>query len=465
MPPRLNILDDFISAIEGLVERPTPAPRQPMRGAGSTGPQAGPDLEAARRAAGPARASAEGAAAVQNELQEFLPVPESRGSMAARASTAGAAAIRQEFEALISQAQANPETRFRGELRPDVRSTPPSAVPPTGLQNAPLSTQQLQGVMQRTGRQAQRPPSPATRTFTGSDEAKRLAAAERLRANEVPDRPRLPTPAQTSTRQALTPSQATQPQTARVSPTAQPVNWEAPAAQQFFDTHMRTPLGMNPQQFEQYYFAGYVRQASIRVAGSHLHVDGTVRAPQDMVARNAQGREIRVPSGTYLGAIRRQFIPRERTVYNAYFALDSQYQGMGVAKQIFRNQIDVYRRMGNIDKVTVSAGLDGGGHTWARFGFVPDRADWISNRQQMLSRLRGVTNLDPAHRALAESIIRRDNPIYARALAGMPMAAGAQEGVLGRKLMAGTHWHGTLDLRNPRDMNYFDAYVAPRSRQ
>lgn len=461
MPPRLNILEDFISAIEGLVPQAERPARAPMRTPAPAG-GGGPDLEAARRLAGPARASQAGEEAVSaatrpertQALRRTLETPESR------AAITGHAAIAQEFESLIRQAQANPEVRFRGELRPDIRSQPPAPPqPPTGLQNAPLSTQQLQSVIQRTGRQAQA-------RLSNEEVGRKLQSAQRPPSPATPPN-RLPTPAQTTIpgRQALTPSQASQPQTARTAAPARPVNWEEPATRQFFDTHIRKPLGMNPQQFEQYYFAGYVRNPRVYASSGQLQLTGDIRAPTDMVARNARGEETRVPAGTYLGTINRQIMPGSRSVYNALFALDQQYQGMGIAKQIFRNQIDVYRRMGNIDTVKVSAAKSGGGHSWARFGFVPDARDWISNRREMLSRLRATQNLTPEHRALAERIINSDNPIYARALAAMPMAEGAREGMLGRKLMAGTHWRGTLDLRNPRDMNYFDAYVGPAAAQ
>lgn len=520
MPERANILSEFLSAIEGLVERPQRTPRQPMRAPPA---ETGPDLEAARRLAGPVRASQAGEEAVRGAL-----APESR------ASQMGNAAIRQEFDALISNAQRNPEQRFRGELRPDVRPQPPQPQPPSGLQNAPLSTSQLQSVVNRFGRRAQATPPerPDVREAfnrslragevpgTPQYEARRTQARN-LPAPPAPEQqiihryepgpqtpgpdftniPRRPNPLvqvpgqrgsgqfiagqrvpsqnlaprtyPPTARQPITPSRATQPQTARTAPSAAPrtpYSWQTglrdqEPARQFFDTHIRAQTGLNPEQFTKYYFADYVRNPHVRVAGNTMHIGGTVRAPRDMVARNAQGQEVRIAAGTYLGEIRRQITPGSREVYNEYFALSQEYQGLGVARQVFRNQIDVYRRMGGIDRVKVNAGLDGGGHTWARFGFVPTSESWIANRQQFLGRLRSIQNLTPARRAAVEALIRNDDPMSARALAALPMVKGGEGSGLGRKIMMNSGWRGYLDLRNPRDMNYFDGYVGPAAPQ
>jgi hypothetical protein len=255
----------------------------------------------------------------------------------------------------------------------------------------------------------------------------------------------------------LTPSRAGQTQSQRVASPTDP--WANPGVAQWVQQH---GLGKSGQEFGRRYFAGLMERPSAYTSadGDVLHMSGNLRTPPSgWTLRSRDGTQVQIPGGTTLGNITRTISARDRLAYNNYFELDERFHRLSIAKTLLKAQVALYRRMG-LDKVTVSAGLSGGGHSWARFGFIPDANGWQSLRDRLLSRLERVTGLDPNYKAAVVRMLQSNDPTTLRDVAKLGMTPGAnEESRLGQRLLRGEGWRGTLDLRDPETMRHFDEYV------
>jgi hypothetical protein len=262
----------------------------------------------------------------------------------------------------------------------------------------------------------------------------------------------------------LTPSRVGQSQSQRVAPPADP--WVDPDVARWV---RQRGLGKSGQEFGRRYFAGLMERPQIYTTsgGGTLHMSGDLRVPPSgWTLRRQDGSQVQIPGGTTLGNMTRTINARDRYAYNNYFELDDRFHRLSIAKTLLKAQVALYRRMG-LDKVTVSAGLSGGGHSWARFGFIPDANGWQTLRGAILARLdrleaTGLGPLDPAYEADVRQLLRNDDPVTLRRVArlGMTPGANADSGSgLGQYLLRGLGWRGTLDLRDAATMRHFDEYV------
>lgn len=130
----------------------------------------------------------------------------------------------------------------------------------------------------------------------------------------------------------------------------------------------------------------------------------------------------------------------DKKVLMMNFTLSKELQGMGVGREVFRKQLDVFDSMG-IEELSVTAGLDRGGYAWARHGYLPKPTQvWdlgISIRKR-------VDNL--------KSILRPEEYTglmkLADALPNHPEALwGVSDSRYGNQILSGTVWGGYLDLK------------------
>lgn len=280
-------------------------------------------------------------------------------------------------------------------------------------------------------------------------------------------------------RQPLVPSQAAQlaPGAARAPPAAPPRPWieQSATARSALEQHVTRRIGLTPTQFADEYFAGLANDTwSSSAYGNHsLQMSGQATMPRDMTLRRRDGTTVTIARGTVLGRMDRTIYWGDHA-YNGLFSLNSQYQGLGIAKAVLKRQIALYRQLG-IDKVKVNAGLDGGGHVWNLFGFTMDRSNWNDLRHaapaggspgQLRRRLGEVRagDLTPQQLDLAKRLLDDPNPRAAWRLADMrwPVRLGSSQTPvpLGRALFKGSGWSGTMDLTDAETNARFDAYVA-----
>jgi hypothetical protein len=211
----------------------------------------------------------------------------------------------------------------------------------------------------------------------------------------------------------------------------------------------------NEQEFAERYFGGmYNRFINFEFVQRGYEINGpelSFRGPL-------------IANGRNVGRITRTIYPENGVAFNNYLALNENQQGRGIAKRLLSGQVDIYQQM-NLDRVEVSTGLDRGGYAWARYGFLPSEEEWREVRYEASDRVRPILNdLTSTERVLLWSVLKMNDPHAIWALAQLATPVGANEVPLGKYLLSGNDWHGTLDLKDPVTMEKFDNYVGRKKK-
>jgi predicted GNAT family acetyltransferase len=184
------------------------------------------------------------------------------------------------------------------------------------------------------------------------------------------------------------------------------------------------------------------------------------------------------------GSITRDYTRNNRTgelsVYHAYFKLPESLQGGGAGKKIMAEMLKQYKRMG-VNKVGVTAGLDGGGYTWALYGF--------HNHQDGKTVFNQFLNPDPNNTRLGETggqyrvtqtklrkfiqdigeekyqaLIKfcqswpNNKPFPMHVIANQFGASGKA----GADFLRGTQWAGVIDMTDRSHVEQWENYVNPQ---
>jgi hypothetical protein len=209
----------------------------------------------------------------------------------------------------------------------------------------------------------------------------------------------------------------------------------------------------NEQEFAEKYFGGlYSNFISFSYINPRNY--GGIGGPQMQFSGPL------MQNGRNIGRITRRIYPESGVAENAYLSLNSNQQGNGIAKRLLSGQVDIYEAMG-LDRVEVSTGLDRGGYAWARYGFLPSEAEWHEVRVEAVRRLTPVLGeLNSAQRVLLRSTLQMNDPHAIWDLAQFAWPVGANQVPLGKYLLSGNDWHGTLNLKDPVTMEKFNDYVG-----
>lgn len=148
-------------------------------------------------------------------------------------------------------------------------------------------------------------------------------------------------------------------------------------------------------------------------------------------------------------------------VYHAYLSIDPAAQGTGLGASIMRGSREVYRALG-VKKITVTANIDVGGYTWARFGFAPK--DLTAFRRTILSSARDKLargELQAVDFSDIEAILGRKTDTWRIPydLAGLTGAHGEK---IGKNVMLGTTWRGEVDLSSVDHASLFDFAIGKK---
>ena len=115
------------------------------------------------------------------------------------------------------------------------------------------------------------------------------------------------------------------------------------------------------------------RVTSVRqMGGSHV-INGSI------LAIDADGNE------RVAGKFTRHIDPDKKMVYNAYFALNKEYRGSGMAT-VFNNQAFAWYKASGFERVEVSPALEDGGWVWPKMGFA-QKADSADDKASATARL------------------------------------------------------------------------------
>ena len=152
--------------------------------------------------------------------------------------------------------------------------------------------------------------------------------------------------------------------------------------------------------------------------------------------------------------LERTFFVREAgniEVHHDFFALDEKYQGQGVSKEVLRLLYSQYQNMG-VRYLSVTANLDVGGYTWARYGF------WATRKSEALSAIRYCPNaaireeaIELVNKYYTENSLADSDPFPMRLLTEQPW---------GRKLLLKSFWEGILDLQNKEMRKGYTSYLG-----
>lgn len=210
---------------------------------------------------------------------------------------------------------------------------------------------------------------------------------------------------------------------------------------------------IDEKTFATKYFNGMYSQ-NIKMTSDHpgeLHFNGPL-------FRSGQGK---------VGKIERTIIPDKHLAYHNYFELEERVQGTGIAKPLMRNQFEIYRQLG-INRVDLSANIDVGGYSWAKYGFVPitnGPGSWYGLQRDLMERLRYLRS---PGKDMAERLIQTTDPFVIWDIAELTHSAqnirygqrSAETVPLGKALLLGQDWRGTFDMKNPDQMRKFNRYVG-----
>ena len=156
----------------------------------------------------------------------------------------------------------------------------------------------------------------------------------------------------------------------------------------------------------------------------------------------------------------RTFSLSQGLVNHEGFSVIAERQGRGLATLLTRNSVEVYRAVG-ISRVTLTAGLEGGGYVWARFGFLPTRDSWKQVRGAVQAKLASVGKIPPEAEEALGYALADDDPAAIWEIADLDATIGGR--ALGRLLLSGAAWDGMLEFNNMDATDRLSAYVTVKT--
>ena len=151
-----------------------------------------------------------------------------------------------------------------------------------------------------------------------------------------------------------------------------------------------------------------------------------------------------------LSLIRTLHIDLPRRASHEQMVLPKHLQRQGFSRDLMSAYYRQYRQSG-VEVILVQAGLSGGGYAWAKYGFT------ATQRSEVLRILDAAVDKGIDPEAIQE--LRTDvQTYYSRFTAPFPIETWARL-PFGEKLLAGTVWQGQLDLRDPEQVQIFEAYL------
>lgn len=142
-------------------------------------------------------------------------------------------------------------------------------------------------------------------------------------------------------------------------------------------------------------------------------------------------------------------------VHHDLFKLAKEYQGKGISKELFRLLYKRYQQMG-VRYITVTANIDVGGYTWARYGFK------ASNQREVLNAivLADYTSAETMQKAqdFVFDWYKKNN---LPASASFPMRLLSEQ-AYGKEALLGSYWDGVIDLTDKEQTKIFERYLGLR---
>lgn len=149
----------------------------------------------------------------------------------------------------------------------------------------------------------------------------------------------------------------------------------------------------------------------------------------------------------------REFINTSKgiEIIHHYCIVPKDEQGKGLIKTVFQASLQEYVNMGAI-KIYVHAGLTGGGHVWARHGFVAVNQSEVKT---ILDAAKG--KLSRTDFGIVKSVYDKYYKDFPDGRA-FPMLIWSKIDAM-KEVLRGSDWHGELDLKNSEQFSNFKDYV------
>jgi len=143
-----------------------------------------------------------------------------------------------------------------------------------------------------------------------------------------------------------------------------------PAASKKFIDRWNEKVGEAPEDFKKE-FLGLPGTMTIQYADSadKMYIQGQIQI-----------------DGKNVGEYSRHIDLKNNKAYSAFFQVKKSEQDKGYGKKLLAANVAMYQKLG-LDKVEVSANIDIGGYSWARYGYVPDQSSWNSLRSDIIDKL------------------------------------------------------------------------------
>lgn len=138
-------------------------------------------------------------------------------------------------------------------------------------------------------------------------------------------------------------------------------------------------------------------------------------------------------------------------INHSYCVIPETHQKKGLVKIIFQTSLQEYINMG-AKKINVHAGLSGGGHVWARHGFVATDPTEVKTILDAAQKGLKAAEFGPIKRIFDKYYT--DNP----GGKAFPMVLWAQIDFM-KDILRGSDWHGEVDLKNKEQFTNFMEYV------
>ncbi|MCK6442286.1 phage minor head protein [Elstera cyanobacteriorum] len=138
-------------------------------------------------------------------------------------------------------------------------------------------------------------------------------------------------------------------------------------------------------------------------------------------------------AGAQMAEADRTFDFARRIAYNAGLIVEAPWQGQNIGRTHLASLLLDFYLPAGVERVAVTAGLDVGGYTWARAGFIPTPESWKSLQAELMRRYEGWRLNDP----ILLATILDDDP---RSIWGVA------DHKQGKRLLLGTGWKGSIDL-------------------
>jgi hypothetical protein len=239
-----------------------------------------------------------------------------------------------------------------------------------------------------------------------------------------------------------------------------------------FRRHIAPYFGEHPEEaFADMYFAGYL--------GPKLKIETWRPASGEDIPMLSFNGPLRNPeTGEIIATtFHSEIWPTEGKAHLIGLTFTEPNRGAGLGKTLVAGQIEAYRRMG-LQRVELNGGLIVGGYAWARYGWLPASVqEWFVLSNKIRARMWAMSqeNGDPtfgrisaADKRTIEEILDRGDPRDIWAISDLQVPTGVNDSrgmpmTLGKALLLGHFWRGSLHLDNPEQMERFYDYVGGRN--